>query len=62
MVQLTPVGPDGKRILPAYASDNFISLLPGEERSVVIDIGRDQANTAATVRLEGWNVDQLLVH
>jgi hypothetical protein len=62
MIQMTPVGADGKRILPAYASDNFISLMPGEERTVAIDIGRDIVGGPAAVRVEGWNVDQVLVH
>jgi len=62
MIQLTPVGADGQRILPAYASDNFISLLPGEERSVVIEVERDRAPSGSGLRVEGWNVERQLVH
>jgi hypothetical protein len=62
MIQLTPVGADGQRILPAYASDNFISLLPGEERNVVIEVERDRAPSGTALRVEGWNVDRQLVH
>ena len=27
---------DGTRILPAYYSDNYVSLLPGEERTITV--------------------------
>jgi hypothetical protein len=46
---------DGERILPAYYSDNYISLLPGEKR--VLDISYPAAQAAAaTVAIRGWNV------
>ena len=46
---------DGSRILPAYYSDNYISLLPGESREVDIEF---PAATAAQpqVSLRGWNL------
>jgi hypothetical protein len=45
----------GERILPAFYSDNYISLLPGERR--VIEIRYPPASPApAKVRLDGWNV------
>ncbi len=46
---------DGERILPAYYSDNYLSLLPGEKRVVEIDYPQAQAS-AATIALRGWNV------
>jgi hypothetical protein len=47
----------GERILPAYYSDNYISLVPNETRTVTIEAdltafkGED-----AMVMLDGWNV------
>ena len=35
-LKLTLRHADGTRILPAYYSDNYLSLLPGEERTVTI--------------------------
>ena len=35
--KLTLVNADGSRILPAYYSDNYVSLLPGETREVEIE-------------------------
>jgi hypothetical protein len=47
---------DGTRILPAYYSDNYLSLLPGEERTVTIHAPIDAAGAgSARVSLRGWN-------
>ena len=44
----------GERVLPAFYDDNYFSLLPGERRTVSIEVG-----TAAPLKLrtEGWNVE-----
>ncbi len=44
----------GKRILPAYYSDNYISLLPGDERTVTIAFPAGQAQPQ--IALRGWNL------
>ncbi|HEV2577876.1 MAG TPA: LamG-like jellyroll fold domain-containing protein [Acidobacteriaceae bacterium] len=55
-LKLTLLHPDGTRILPAYYSDNYLSLLPGEERTVTIQAPVDAAGTgSAHVSLRGWN-------
>jgi hypothetical protein len=41
-------------VLPAYASDNFVSLLPGENRRVTIEVPARVRDAA--VELKGWNV------
>ncbi len=52
--KLTLVDAQGRRILPAYYADNYVSLLPGEIRTVTI---RYPGRTAgARVELRGWNV------
>ena len=44
-------------LLPAYQSDNFISLLPGERRSMTVEVPASAAgNGELQVRLTGWNV------
>ncbi len=43
-------------ILPAFYSDNYISLLPGEQRTVTIDLPRVDKERSIRVRLRGWNV------
>ena len=47
-----------QRILPAFYSDNYVSVLPGEEKIVVIDYtpGKGQK---AVVEISGWNVERM---
>jgi hypothetical protein len=47
---------DGSRILPAYYSDNYVSLLPGESREIEIVYPGASAKGAATVAVRGWNL------
>ena len=56
--KLTLVDAKGERVLPAFYEDNYISLLPGESRSVSIRTmdGVKPAGTPAAVQLRGWNV------
>ena len=45
----------GDRILPAYYSENYVSLLPGEERTVSIEFPGGAVNLA--IGLRGWNLE-----
>jgi hypothetical protein len=47
---------DGSEILPAFYSDNYISLLPGEERTVTIDMPKVRVDQALRLKIRGWNV------
>lgn len=47
---------DGSSILPAFYSDNYISLLPDETRVVTIDLPRIASRQALRVKVRGWNV------
>ena len=46
----------GQRILPAYYSDNYFCLLPGESRAFSIETRAQGIN--AQVDLEGWNIEK----
>lgn len=49
----------GERILPAYYSDNYISLLPGEEKEIVITFrNEDTRGEKPAVEISGFNLDQ----
>ncbi|HSZ60816.1 MAG TPA: LamG-like jellyroll fold domain-containing protein [Terriglobales bacterium] len=52
---------DGSRVLPAYYSDNYVSLLPGEEREIEIEYGAKSANGAVQLALRGWNTAKQIV-
>jgi len=58
--KLTLVDGAGKRILPAYYSDNYVSLLPGEAKTLTV---RYPAIVTATpgLTLRGWNVPDAVV-
>ena len=49
---------DKSRVLPAYYSDNYISLLPGEKRTLTIEAPATSVRNALTVDVTGWNVAQ----
>ncbi len=52
----TPVTPDS-RVLPAFPSDNYISLLPNESRTITIDAAVDAfKGEDALILVDGWNV------
>lgn len=53
--KLTLVDAAGKRILPAYYSDNYVALLPGERRTVTIRYPAS-VSAAPAVTLLGLNV------
>lgn len=58
MTKLTLEHEDGSRVLPAYASGNYISLLPGQSRVVTID---SAAEAPLKLALRGWNVQPITV-
>jgi hypothetical protein len=47
---------DGGRILPAYLSDNYVSLLPGEARTIEIEYPANAAPGPAKIEIRGWNL------
>jgi hypothetical protein len=46
---------DHARILPAYYSDNYVSLLPGESRTIEVEYPASAAHGPAQLTLRGWN-------
>jgi len=53
--KLTVMNADGSQVLPAYFTDNYVSLLPGDTRTVEIRYPTAKAR-GETVALRGWNV------
>jgi hypothetical protein len=49
---------DGQQILPAFYSDNYISLMPGEERIVAVDLPGASKNSPIKLKMYGWNVEE----
>jgi hypothetical protein len=45
-----------KRVLPAYYSENYVSLLPGESRTITIEAAlADLGGARPLVVVDGWN-------
>ncbi len=49
----------GERILPAYYSENYASLLPSEERVITIRYPADSSTPA--IGLRGWNLGSITI-
>jgi hypothetical protein len=48
---------DGARVLPVYYSENYVSLVPNETRTITIEAATaDLRADAALVLVDGWNV------
>jgi hypothetical protein len=48
----------GDRVLPVFYSDNYISLAPGESRTVTIDAAlADLKGDTPLAVVDGWNID-----
>ncbi len=54
--KLTVVYADNEsEVLPAFYSDNYVSLLPGEQRTITVDLPRSERGRALRVKFRGWN-------
>jgi hypothetical protein len=45
---------DGRGVLPAYLSDNYVSLLPEETRAIEIEYPATAAQGPARLEIRGW--------
>jgi hypothetical protein len=48
----------GKRILPCFFSDNYISIMPSETKTVSIEYPASKASVSKSVEVYGWNVEE----
>jgi beta-galactosidase/beta-glucuronidase len=55
MAKLSLLDIAGARVLPAYWSDNYVSLLPGETRTITIRAPKT-APAPVSIGMRGWNV------
>jgi hypothetical protein len=55
--KLTVMNADGSQVLPAYFSDNYVSLLPGESRDIEVRYPSSAAKGRTTLAVRGWNVE-----
>ncbi|NBZ95896.1 MAG: glycoside hydrolase family 2 [Proteobacteria bacterium] len=49
---------DGQRVLPVFYSDNYVSLLPKESKTIVVEAATtDLKGDKPLIVVDGWNVD-----
>jgi hypothetical protein len=57
--RLSLVNADTKqRVLPAFYSDNYVTVLPGEEKKVIIDWDQITDKKNFSVAVSGWNISE----
>ncbi len=44
-------------IRPSFYTDNFFTLIPGEQKTVTIETAKEKLNEGAVLVLKGWNAD-----
>lgn len=60
--RLSLVDADTKeRLLPAFYSDNYITVLPGEQKKIIIEYNAQANKKNLLVDINGWNVEQKYV-
>ena len=50
----------GKRILPVHYSDNYISLMPGDQQEVRLDFPSDLPRERIQIVVESWTADRIV--
>jgi hypothetical protein len=49
--------PSAERVLPVFYSDNYVSLVPGESRTIIIEAATaDLKGDAPRLVIDGWNI------
>lgn len=54
-LKLTLTDAEGRAVLPAYYSDNYLTLTPGERRAVQVHYRAGTATGRLELKLRGWN-------
>jgi mannosylglycoprotein endo-beta-mannosidase len=50
-----------ERLLPVFYSNNYINLLPGEEKTIILDSNKKDLSQNAWVSVSGWNVNAFYI-
>lgn len=51
----------GNRLLPVFYSDNYVSVLPGEKKSIIVNYDAGKIKSGAVVTISGWNLKEKTV-
>jgi hypothetical protein len=59
--RLSLVDANHKRLLPVFYSDNYISVLPGEHKTITMDYDTKQYVQSPAVSISGWNKKEEII-
>ena len=59
--ELLLLGDDGLPLPFTFTSDNYFTLLPGESRTVSLEIARSDAPASMSIHAEGWNTAEKVI-
>jgi len=48
----------GDVVLPVFWEDNYISLLPGESRTITCEFKKQQISFSPFIQIQGWNINK----
>ncbi|MFB9841703.1 glycoside hydrolase family 2 protein [Mucilaginibacter ginsenosidivorans] len=51
----------GSRLLPVFYSDNYVTILPGEKKTIIVDCKSINGKNKSAIAINGWNTEQRLV-
>jgi exo-1,4-beta-D-glucosaminidase len=57
-IALRALGAKGEQVLPAFWSENYLSLLPGESRTLTVRSSAYGGTRIAAIHLSGWNISE----
>jgi len=44
-----------------FYSDNYVSVLPGESKTITVDFSKAKASGEPLIAVEGWNVGEQFI-
>lgn len=50
-----------QRLLPAFYSDNYVTVLPGETKKIIIDYTPEKNTPKPLVSISGWNIPERFI-
>jgi len=50
------LGENGMPVTPAFTTDNYFTLMPGESKTVTIEVAKEDAPGKTSIQVEGWNM------
>ncbi|MCD8193020.1 MAG: beta-glycosidase, partial [Tannerellaceae bacterium] len=50
----------GKRILPVHYSDNYVTLMPGDKREIILEFTSALSKDQIEIVIDSWTADRIV--